>query len=310
MKNLKQYFFLMLMGITIGLQSCNNNDDEAVKIHDVATAQKVSVDRFSATAGHLMVRSATNGLPAANAAINFDQAPFITKGKGPAGQNVEYYNFDVQSINPAPIYVLFKEGETSPVTGQLNIIDVLPGETGYNDFWLVVKVTVPSNYQANHVASFAEIQAKGYPVQSTTMIVNCPVVPEGSTATKRLGGGGTELHKGWYDEKIVSYFAFEEKAIVASGGKVPLSPIYVSFNINPAEAGGGPSSGFKVETGTTKTHNVLATTPSDANYSPLWVVNAFDNEDFDDVNNLSTAIAATSVGSGLATVNCPLVVLP
>ena len=53
-----------------------------------------------------------NGLPAANAAVNFDQAPFITKGKGPTGQNVEYYNFDVQPVNPAPIYVLFKEGST------------------------------------------------------------------------------------------------------------------------------------------------------------------------------------------------------
>jgi hypothetical protein len=310
MKNLKLYLLLMLaISITIGLQSCSK-DDEVVKIHDAATAEKVSVDRFSATAGHLMVRDATNGLPAANAAVNFDQAPFITKGKGPTGQNVEYYNFDVQTTNPAPIYVLFKEGESSPVAGQLNIIDVLPGETGYNDFWLVVKVTVPSNYQANQVASYAEIQAKGYAVEATTNIVNCPVVPEGSTATKRLGGGATGLNKGWYDEKIVSYFTFDEKAIVASGGKVPTSPIYVCFNINPSETGGGPASGFKVETGTALTHNVLATIPSSDSYSPLWVVNAFDNADFEDVNNLTTATAATSAGSGLATVNCPLVVLP
>ena len=130
MKNLKSYLFVWLaMAGVVSLESCSS-DDAVVKIHDVNTAEKVSVDRFSATAGHLMVRDATNGLPAANAAVNFDQAPFITKGKGPTGQIVEYYNFDVQPIDPAPIYVLFKEGSTTPVTDQLNIIDVVPGETG------------------------------------------------------------------------------------------------------------------------------------------------------------------------------------
>jgi hypothetical protein len=305
MKNLRSYLFVILAIITAaGLESCD--DDDAVSIHDVGTAEHVSVDRFSATAGHLMIRDANNGLPAANTAINFDQAPFITKGKGPTGQNVEYYNFDVQPVDPAPIYVLFKEGSDSPVPDQLNIIDVLPGETGYNDFWLVNKVIVPSNYQANEVASFAEIQARGYPIEATTMIVNCPVVPEGSTAAKRLAGESTGLNKGWYKEKIVSYFTFNEKAITASGGKVPTSPIYVCFNINADEVGGGPPSGFKVETGTMQTHNVVATVPSSGSYSPLWLVNAYDNAEFEDVSNLSTAQGATGTNLG-ATVNCPVV---
>lgn len=307
MKNLKLYLFVWLaITAIVGLESCKD-DEEAVKMHDVNTAAKVSVDRFSATAGHLMVRDATNGLPAANAAINFDQAPFITQGKGPTGQTVEYYNFDVQALDPAPIYVLFKEGDTSPVPNQLNIIDVLPGEAGYNDFWLVYKVTVPSNYQANEVASLAEIQAKGYRMEATTTLVNCPVVPEGSTATKRIGGGSTGLNKGWYKEKVVSYFSFEEKAIVPSGGKVPTSPIYVTFNINPNQTGGGPASGFVVETGTSQTHNVVATLTVDAGYSPLWSVNAYDNADFNSVMNLTTASSATILGMGVALVNCPVV---
>lgn len=255
-----------------------------------------------------MVRDASNGLPAANAAINFDQGPFITKGKGPAGQNVEYYNFDLQPVDPAPIYVLFKEGSDTPVPNQLNIINVLPGETGYNDFWLVNKVTVPSNYRANEVASFEDIQARGYPVEATTSIVNCPVVPEGSTATKRIGGGSAGLIKGWYKEKIVSYFSFEEKAITASGGKVPLSPIYVCFNVNADEAGGGPASGFKVETGTMQTHNVIATVPSSGSYSPLWLVSAYDNAEFEDVTDLSSAQAKTTTNLG-AMVNCPVVTI-
>jgi len=306
MKNIKSYFLLFqLIGVLGLLQSCD--DDDTVRVHDVNTATKVSVDRFSNTAGHLMVRTASNGLPAANAAVNFDQAPFITKGLGPTGQVVEYYNFDVQSVDPAPIYVLFKAGESSPVPGQLNIIDVLPGETNYNDFWQVFKVTVPANYKANQVASLDEINEKGYSIESTTAIVNCPVVPDGSTATKRLGGGATGLHQGWYKEKIVSYFTFEEKALAVAGDDVPTSPIYVCFNINPADTGGGPASGFKVETGTAQTHNVIATIPSNGAYSPLWVVNAYDNSDFNTVDDLTSAQTAGSAGSGLATVNCPVV---
>lgn len=310
MKNLKIFLFAMLAITTIAcLESCSD-DDDAPKIHDVNTAGKVSVDRFSAAAGTLMVRDATNGLPAADAPINFDQgAPFITKGKGPSGENVEYYNFDVQPVGPAPIYVLFKEGSSTPVEGQLNIIDVLPGENGYNDFWLVNKVTVPSSYQANEVASLAEIQSRGYTVEVTTTIVNCPVVPEGSTATKRLSGPAG-LINGWYKEQVVSYFTFDEKALVASGAAVPTSPIYVCFNINPSEAGGGPASGFKTETGTDQTHNVVATVPSNASYSPLWLVNAYDNADFENVDDLGTAQSAASAGTGLATVNCPVVSIP
>src|SRR6478672_7640208 len=40
---------------------------------------------------------------------------------------VRYYNFDVQSTAPAPVYVLYREGEDKPVEGQLDIIDTLPG---------------------------------------------------------------------------------------------------------------------------------------------------------------------------------------
>src|SRR5579859_6335678 len=126
MKGFKKSCVLSLAIVSlIVLVSCTN--DDIVKIHDVATAQKVSVDRFSSTAGHLQVRTATNGLPAANAPVDFDQGVFITKGLGTQGQHVEYYNFDVQSTTPATIWVLFRERESMPVNGQLNIIDVLPG---------------------------------------------------------------------------------------------------------------------------------------------------------------------------------------
>lgn len=303
---------LMLLALSMVFVQCSKDDDNEPEPmtetpKDPNTAAKVSVDRFSATAGNLFVRDGSNGLPAANAAIDFDVAPFITKGLSPAGSVVEYYNFDVMPTSPAPIYVLFKAGSSTPVDGQLNIINKIPGESGYNDFWLVNKVEVPADYVANTVTSLAEIQTKGYTITPTTMVVNCPVVPEGSTATKRIGGGGKGLVRGWYKGMVCFYFSFEEKALTTVSGAVPTSPIYVSFNINPGMTGGGPPSGFMTEMGNMQTHNVVATIPSDADYSPLWSVNVYDNADFDNVMDLTTAQSATILANGVAIVNCPIV---
>ena len=302
-----------MLSFVVLLGSCKKDDNPAQPAGPTAkdpnTAAKASIDRFSATAGNLFVRTQTNGLPAANQPVNFDQGePFITQGLGPNGNVVKYYNFDVQSTTPAPIYVLFREGESTPVSGQLNIVDVIPGDAGYNDFWQVMKVTVPAGYVANVVASKSEIDAAGYTITPTTMLVNCPIVPEGSTASLRLGGGDPGLIMGWYKDQVIFYFSFVERNIMTTGnGSVPVSAIYVTFNINPTEPGGGPPSGFKTETGSAQTHNVVATLPSNAAYSPLWMVDVYDNMDFGSVSNLSTATAATILATGVANVNCPIV---
>ena len=68
--------------------------------HDPGPAPRVAVDRFSEEFATLFVRTATNGLPAPNAPIDFDQYPFITHGVGPDGQAVSYYNFDVLPDRP------------------------------------------------------------------------------------------------------------------------------------------------------------------------------------------------------------------
>jgi hypothetical protein len=261
------------------------------------------VDRFSATAGHLMVRDAANGLPAAGAPIDFDQGPFVTTGLSPAGQTTRYYNFDVQPTAPASIYVLVRGDQA--VAGQLNIVDVVPGDAGYNDFWRVVTVDVPDDYVANSVTSLAGIEASGFAMTTTENLVNCPIVPEGSMARSRFGGASAELHRGWYRDQVVSYFTFEEKAL--SGAAVPTSPIYVTFNVNPGEDGGGPPSGFVTEAGSNRTHNVVATSPAMPGYSPLWAVQIYDNADFASVTNLATAQQARVLASDAALVNCPII---
>jgi hypothetical protein len=274
------------------------------------TSPVVSVDRFSQSAGTLQVRTASNGLPGPNVPVNFDNAPFITMGLTPSGGKVSYYNFDIRSIAPAPIYVLFKQGQTQQIPGQLNIIDVLPGESGYNDFWQINMVTVPDDYVANTITSYDEIVQKGYQIQKTNTLVNCPVVPKGSTASLRYNNGDTALSRGWYEDQVVYYFNFSEKALQVNGsGQVPAPIIYVSFKINPNQQGGGPQSGFKTETGTSQTHNVISVIPTDAAYSPLWSVAVYDNNAFDSVINLSTASMAPILVPNAGTVNCPVVAI-
>ncbi len=308
-----------ILGLAIStsvLAACGGNDRPAATpapgpvAKDITTATKVSVDRFSATAGHLFVRTATNGLPAVNAPISFDAAPFITMGYDRTGATAKYYNFDVQPTTPDDIYVFFKSGATAPLAGQNNVIPTIPGDAGYNDFWRVNKVTVPDNYVPNSLTSEDEIVASKYPIEKTTTVVNCPVVPFGSTAAKsKTAGVAKALTLGWYKGQAVAYFEFDEAALTATAaGMVPVDDIYVMFNVDPSptDAASGPPSGFKTETGTTQTHNVLASLPGDADYTPLWAVSFLSNTHFAMVSDLATAAVLMPMPAG-ANVNCPIV---
>jgi len=114
----------------------------------------------------------------------------------------------------------------------------------------------------------------------TNTLVNCPIVPDGSTAKNRLSGNDTGLHQGWYQNKTVTYFNFSEAPLtVTEDGMVPVSPIYVAFNVNPGMANGGPPSGFKMIEGSMQSHNAVATLPGDVDYSPLWSVSPYDQPD-------------------------------
>jgi hypothetical protein len=302
-------FVFSLIALT-GAVACSSDDATGPRevAKDPLTAPRVPIDRFSPTAGKLFVRSATNPLPGPNQPIDMDTGPFITLGLGPEGEHIKYYNFDVQSTTPAPIFVLYREGETTPVRDQLNIVDVIPGQQGYNDFWQVLKVTVPANYVANTVTSLDEIRAKGYAIEPTTTIVNCPIVPEGSIARLRLQGGASTLTHGWYRDQVVAYFNFDEAPIEAlpAGGGVPLAVILVSFTINPDQPLGGPASGFKTEPQSQQTHNVADRLPGQNGYSPLWSVVPWNNASFDTVHDLESATLAPSYPAA-GNVNCPIV---
>jgi hypothetical protein len=273
---------------------------------DPDQASIAAVDRFSERAAHLQLRTPDNRIPGPNEPVDFDTGPFITQGLSPkTGKPVRYYNFDVQTTMPAPVYVLYREGEDKPVAGQLDIIDTLPGDKGYNDFRQVWKVTVPKDYVANTIVDAGALQQAGYKMEQTQALRNMPIVPDKSKAKMRLKSANSDLQRAWYHGQVAKFFSFHEAPL--SGSSVPLSPIYVTFNVNPDQPNGGPGSGFKAEPNSEQTHNVPTTLPGDVGYSPLWLVAVYDNANWPEVKDLQTALKAKVLAPAAATVNCPIV---
>ncbi len=302
---MKAQFALGLAGLLLVANHAAQAATEAMRPDKAPIA---AVDRFSDKAAHLQLRKPGNGIPGPNQPVDFDKGPFITQGFSPtSGAPVRYYNFDVQSTTPAPVYVLYREGEDKPVSGQLDIIDTLPGETGYNDFRQVWKVSAPKNYVANTITDATELRKAGYKIEKTDLLRNMPVVPDKSVARLRLNHESPKLRSAWYNGEVAKFFAFDEAKLSASDGSVPVSPIFVTFNVNPDKPDGGPPSGFKAETNSSQTHNVPSTLPGDAGYSPLWSVVVYDNADWSTVHDLASVGKAKVLAAGVANVNCPIV---
>jgi hypothetical protein len=298
---------LLAFLVALGVAACGGNDPPPQPV-DPDTAPRVAVDRFSGEPATLLRRDLVDGLPAPDAPIDLDAAPFVVVGLGPGGERTTHYNLDVQRGEPINIYVMFFEGESTPVPDQLPLADYVPGVHGYTDFWRLVRVEVPSDYVANTVTSTAGINRQGFPLTVTDTIINCPVMPVGSTATLRRGSGAldTGLHRGWYKDQVFHYLTFEEVELHAVDGATPVAPLYATFNVNPPADGGGWPSGLMTEAGGVQTHAVAAALDGSA-YSSLWAVQIYDNAEFAAVRDLATAEAATLLVPDAMLWNAPLV---
>jgi hypothetical protein len=274
---------------------------------DPDQAPIAAVERFSDAAGTLLKRSAGTRLPGPNEPIDFDTPPFNVVGFSPAGEPALYYHLDVQSTTPAPVFILYRQGEDKPVQDQLDIIDTLPGEQGYNDFRQVWKVSVPKDYVANTVTDASMLRQAGYKMEKTDQLLNMAVVPDKSRARVRFNGGTPELQRAWYRDQVAKFFLFDEAPLSVSGDKVPVSPIYDGFTINPGQPGGEME--FCTDPNSTQTHNVVATAPGDKGYSPLWLRVVYDSAACASVHNLETALQAKKVAAEVLFINCPIVLI-
>lgn len=211
-----------------------------------------------------------------------------------------YLDYGLQPNVAIPILVFFQASSPDmAVTGQRNIIDAIPGQPGYSDFWRVYKVLAPSGYVANSIRSLDAAIASGYTIEETNTVVNCPVVNPNATTP----GSSFTLTKGWYRDREVSYFDHGANS-AAMGFVVATPPIYAFFRLD----GTTPVAGQR---------NVIDVVPGMPGYSDLWNVVKVKVDASYVANTLQDArsiLAARNAGQYQLTlemttllVNCPVV---
>jgi hypothetical protein len=211
--------------------------------------------------------------------------------------SVAYLDYGPQPNVTAPILVFFQAASPgTPVAGQRNVIDTVPGQPGYSDFWRVYKVLAPAGYVANSIRSFEAAVASGYSIEETDLVVNCPVVNPGTT----IQGSAATPVAGWYRDREVVYFDHGMNS-PAHGSVVESAPIYAFFRMDGTAVSGQ--------------RNVIDVLPGDARYSDLWrVVKVTVGTSYmaNDLRDAASILAAA--GAGQVTleatdidVNCPVV---
>ena len=94
------------------------------------------------------------------------------------GDPVFYPDFGGNPPAAVPIWAFITgmdaDGNPQFVDGQHNIIDTVPGDTGYSAFWRVNLVTVPDGYEPDSVKSAADVRSGDFTITETDLVVNCP----------------------------------------------------------------------------------------------------------------------------------------
>ncbi len=216
-------------------------------------------------------------------------------------RQVEYYDFGTNTplaanntVPTQPIWVFIHginaDGTPVMVDGQHNIVGVAPGEPGYTDLWQVVFVTVPDDYVPDSIRSAQDVSASGFEQTTTNMLVNCPLVPEGTTLET-----GKELVQGWHNGQAVFYPDF-------GANPATVAPIWVL--IHGMKADGTPDF---VE----GQNNIIDTVPGQTDYTAFWRVNIVTVPDGYEPNSLRSAADVLAAGYQITetdmVVNCPVV---
>src|SRR3989454_4253541 len=148
--------------------------------------------------------------------------------------SVSYLDYGPQSNVAVPILAFFQAASPgTAVAGQRNIIDTIPGQPGYSDFWRVHKVLVPSGYVPNSIRAFEEAVASGYAIEVTNILVNCPVVNHNAT----IQGSSATPVSGWYRDREVFYFDQGTNS-PSDGSVVRDAPIYAFFHSDGSPVAG------------------------------------------------------------------------
>jgi hypothetical protein len=202
-----------------------------------------------------------------------------------------YYNFGNNSavvngqVQPCNLYSLVTGFDANnnpiPVAGQHNIAPAVPGNPIYSDLWQIIFLTVPATYVANTVKD-ATVAVASFTTQTTGPLVNCPVVPIGST----LLGGGPNITLGWYQNTTINYFNFG-----------PNQDFEIPIIVFPAIA--------------TQLH-IVDQIPGQSGYSSFWAVNEYTAPSgyvpntYKSFQDIAQANLGNPIVPGLV-LNCPII---
>ena len=179
-----------------------------------------------------------------------------------------------------------------------NMIDILPCEAHYSDFWEVNMVKVPDSTPYSYYKSAADVNkdvaSKKITITKPGKLVNCPVVPFNSTViddSPNPTNGNTKPADvfGWYKGKQIFYYNF---------GEIPSVKTQPIWN-------------FKTADGTMGGHNVIDVIPGDEAYTPFWqktIVTVPDNlKGMDAIKSADgVSMSGYKVDMYSDVVNCPL----
>lgn len=151
---------------------------------------------------------------------------------------VEFYRFGTYFASSVPPYIEFpglgvhdmyvmadKNGSIALGNGQDPIIDTLPSQAQYTDFFEIVAFRPDSDYVANDIKSKGTLVRAGFQRTRTGGIVTCPVVgPKATLATP----SGTALYtqklkpiQVWFRKKRTHCFLMEGGKYLYNTGSLP-----------------------------------------------------------------------------------------
>lgn len=133
------------------------------------------------------------------------------------GRTVNYYNLGANTpldpTDPTRVQIanawvfatgVNADGSPNKLAGQGTLFDTAPGDALYSDLWQIYFVTPSADYAPGSITSHEALPNSGLPIEKKPMLVNCPIVPAGST----LADGALELQDSHVKDAAFAYFDF------------------------------------------------------------------------------------------------------
>jgi hypothetical protein len=209
------------------------------------------------------------------------------------GRVVSFYTFTNGNfskngvVETAPIWFFRSTNDSTATALQNNLINVVPGDSGYSDLWQVnvVVVTDTSIIPVTSLTALnSAVSAGKATINAWTTTVNCPVVGSGSTLDP-ADSSKYPLTQGYYMGNPVFYFDFGTNPATTQ-------PIY-----------------HLVIVGTkTVVDGIFATVPTDSSYTAFWIIeNVPVASNYQNGTYTSTSQVSSAGVDQKTLVNCPIV---